>query len=156
MREIEQLLDEIAVLRDLAPEQRRLISGCGQNVAFAAGERLMAVGDSAETFFALRRGSVAVELVPGVGAPVVIETLTTGDVVGWSWLFEPHLTQFDVRARTDVGAIAFDGACLRGKCEADHDLGYELIRRFAELITRRLQATRLRLLDIYGHPGGGS
>ena len=49
-----------------------------------------------------------------------------------------------------VSAIAFDGACLRGKCEADHDLGYELMQRIAQVIIERLQATRLRLLDVYG------
>ena len=49
-----------------------------------------------------------------------------------------------------IGAIAFDGACLRGKCEADHDLGYELMQRIAQVIIERLQATRLRLLDVYG------
>lgn len=156
MREIEQLLDEIDVLRDLEPAQRELIAGCGRNVRFADGERLMTVGDTASSFFALRRGTVAIELAPAVGPPLVIETLHEGDVVGWSWLFEPHRTQFDVVARGGVGAIAFDGDCLRGKCEADHDLGFELMRRFAELITERLQATRLRLLDIYGKPGQGS
>ncbi len=54
------------------------------------------------------------------------------------------------RDRAECSAIAFDGACLRGKCEADHDLGYELMRRFAQVIIERLQATRLRLLDVYG------
>jgi hypothetical protein len=52
----------------------------------------------------------------------------------------------------EVHAIVFDGACLRDKCEADHDLGYELMKRFAQIITERLQATRLRLLDVYGPP----
>jgi hypothetical protein len=42
-----------------------------------------------------------------------------------------------------------DGECLRRKCEHDHDLGYELLKRFAEVITQRLQATRLQLLDVY-------
>ena len=50
----------------------------------------------------------------------------------------------------DLGAVAFDGACLRGKCEADHDLGYELMGRFASVMIDRLQHTRLRLLDVYG------
>lgn len=152
MKEIEALLDEIEVLKGLDPAHRELIAGCGRNVAMADGERLLAVGDSATTFFAIRRGSVAVELDVGSGPPMVIETLETGDVVGWSWLFEPYLNQFDVRAVGEVGAIAFDGACLRGKCEADHDLGYELMGRFAELISSRLQATRMRLLDLYGSP----
>ena len=38
---------------------------------------------------------------------------------------------FDARAVADTSAIAFDGACLRGKCDADHELGYQLMRRFA-------------------------
>ena len=51
-------------------------------------------------------------------------------------------------------AIAFDGACLRGKCEADPQLGYDLMKLFAAVIVERLQATRLRLLDVYGQVGG--
>jgi CRP/FNR family cyclic AMP-dependent transcriptional regulator len=155
MREIAELLEEIEVLRDLDPEYRELIAGCATNVVFSDGERLMTVGDPATEFFAIRRGEIAVELAPAMGPPLVIETMEAGQVVGWSWLFEPYITQFDVRARGPVGAISFDGACLRGKCEADHDLGYELMRRFAHLITSRLQATRIRLLDIYGSPGTG-
>jgi hypothetical protein len=54
-----------------------------------------------------------------------------------------------------VRATAFDGACLRGKCDADPALGYELISRFAQTMIERLQSTRLRLLDVYGHAGGG-
>lgn len=156
MNGIEALLEEIAVLSGLDPGRRELVARCGRNVVFEDGRPLMMVGDTADTFFGLRRGEVAVELAPSVGPPLLIETLEAGDVVGWSWLFEPYLTQFDVRARGTVRAIAFDGACLREKCAADHDLGYELMRRFAGLINERLQATRLRLLDIYGRPGGAA
>ena len=85
----------------------------------------------------------------------MIETLDAGDVLGWSWLFEPYQVRFDARAVETVHAIAYDGACLRGKCEADPVLGYELIKRFARIMTERLQATRIRLLDVYGHPGAG-
>jgi CRP/FNR family cyclic AMP-dependent transcriptional regulator len=60
---------------------------------------------------------------------------------------------FDAHAVDDTSAIAFDGACLRGKCDADHELGYQLMCRFAGAIVNRLQATRLQLLDVYGsHP----
>lgn len=156
MRELPELLEEIEILAGLTQAQRELISGCGQNVAFSDGELLMAVGDVAETFYAIRRGKVAVELSPAAGPPLVIETLEAGEVVGWSWLFEPYTTSFDVRAAGDVGAVAFDGACLRGKCDSDHELGYQLMRRFAALLSHRLQATRLRLLDVYGDPGAGS
>ncbi len=48
--------------------------------------------------------------------------------------------------------VAFDGACLREKCDADHELGYQLMRRFAASAIERLQATRLQLLDVYANP----
>jgi hypothetical protein len=46
--------------------------------------------------------------------------------------------------------LGLDGQCLRAKCEADHDLGYALMQRFAQVVVQRLQATRLQLLDLYG------
>jgi hypothetical protein len=52
-----------------------------------------------------------------------------------------------------VGAIAVDAACLRQKAEADPAFGYELTKRVSAVILDRLQATRLRLLDLYGTPG---
>jgi hypothetical protein len=42
---------------------------------------------------------------------------------------------------------------LRKKCEEDHDLGYELMKRFSAVMIQRLQATRLQLLDLYGEGG---
>jgi CRP-like cAMP-binding protein len=87
--------------------------------------------------------------VPTRGA-VVIETLEAGEVVGWSWLFAPYRWHFDARALSLVRATSFDGACLRGKAESDPKLGYELMSRFAQVMIRRLQWTRLRLLDVYG------
>ena len=152
MREIAQLLEEISVLRGLEQAQSELVAGCGTNAIFKDSDLLMREGEAATTFYAIRRGEVAIELAAPAGPPLVIEKLHPGDVVGWSWLFEPYVNQFDVRALGDVGVISFDGACLRGKCEADHDLGFELMGRFADLICERLQATRIRLLDVYGAP----
>jgi CRP/FNR family cyclic AMP-dependent transcriptional regulator len=70
-------------------------------------------------------------------------------VLGWSWLFEPYRWHFDALAQTDVTAVAFDALCLRGKCDSNHDLGYEMVKRFSQVIMDRLQATRLALLDLY-------
>jgi hypothetical protein len=53
-------------------------------------------------------------------------------------------------------AIGLDATCIRNKCEADHDLGYELLKRVAGVIVERLQASRLQLADVYGPtPFGG-
>jgi CRP-like cAMP-binding protein len=109
-------------------------------------------GDPADAFYVVRRGRVALELfVPNRGA-LTVETIEPGEVVGWSWLFPPYRWHFDGRAVEPVRAIAVDGACLRGKCNADPALGYELMRRFSQVMLERLQATRLRLADLYGAP----
>jgi CRP/FNR family cyclic AMP-dependent transcriptional regulator len=154
MQAIDELLEEITVFRGLSDEYLDLIAGCALNRVFAAGEDLLREGEPANEFFAIRHGTVALEtFVPPRGA-VTIETLHGGDVLGWSWLVPPHRTVYDARALGVVRAIAFDGACLRAKCEEDPRLGYELLKRFTEVIVERLQATRLRLLDVYG-PGPG-
>jgi CRP/FNR family cyclic AMP-dependent transcriptional regulator len=70
-------------------------------------------------------------------------------VLGWSWLFPPYRWQFDARAVEPVRAFRLDGNCLRTKCEADHDLGYELVKRFLYQVHTRLERTRMQLLDIY-------
>jgi CRP-like cAMP-binding protein len=130
-----------------------LVAGCASNVHFDPGTTIFREGEHADAFYLLRQGSVALETyVPARGA-VMIETIEAGDVLGWSWLFPPHRWHFDARALTAVRATAFDGECLRGKCAADPALGYELISRFAQTLIERLQWTRLRLLDVYGHDG---
>jgi len=151
MRSLEDLIADAPTFRGLAPDQIALIAGCGANERFEAGAALQREGEPADRFFLIREGAVALQIqAPGRGE-IVIETLQPGEVVGFSWLFEPHRWQFDARANEPTRVIAFDGACLRGKCEADHELGYELMRRFAWALTERLQATRLQLLDVYGH-----
>ena len=81
---------------------------------------------------------------------IAIDTVGEGDVLGWSWLIPPYHWHFDARAVEPTRAIALDGRCLRGKCDADHELGYELMKRFAQVIEQRLEATRWQLLDVYG------
>jgi CRP/FNR family cyclic AMP-dependent transcriptional regulator len=154
MQTLEQLIAASPVFAGLAAEHLSVVAGCASNDHFAAGARLFTEGDPADRFFLIRSGALALEVdAPGRGA-LVIETLHEGEVVGWSWLFEPYRWQFDGRASELTRVVSFDGACLRGKCEADHELGYQLMRRFAASMTERLQATRLQLLDVYGHARG--
>ena len=146
METIDAVLRDVPVFSGLAPEQLSLLAGCASNVRFGEGEVLFREGDPADTFYVVRHGSVALEtFVPARGA-ITIETLEAGEVVGWSWLFAPYRWHFDARALSLVRATAFDGACLRGKCEDDPRLGYELMSRFAQVLIERLQWTRLRLL----------
>jgi CRP/FNR family cyclic AMP-dependent transcriptional regulator len=147
---IADLTAESASFAGLERRHLDLIAGCGSTARFAAGERLFRTGDAADRFYLIRHGAVALELLAAEHQPLTIETLHDGEIAGFSWLFEPHRWVFDARATVDTSAIAFDGACLRGKCDVDHELGYQLMRRFAATLVDRLQATRLQLLDVYG------
>lgn len=151
MHTLDEIVTESPVFAGLDPDQLQVIVGCAQNAAFFAGERLFREGEAADTFYLVRRGRVALTThVPGRGE-VTIDTVDPGEVLGWSWLFPPYTWHFDARAVEDTGVVAFDGACLRGKCDADHALGFELLRRFAQVVIDRLQHTRTLLLDVYGH-----
>lgn len=135
----------------LADDQLALITGCASTSVFPSGTILFREGDPADNFFLIRDGRIALELAAPMGGSRVIETLGPGELVGFSWLIEPHRWQFDGRAIERVLTVKMDGACLRGKCDEDPRLGYELMRRFSAMAVTRLQATRLQVLDVYGH-----
>jgi CRP/FNR family cyclic AMP-dependent transcriptional regulator len=150
---LDQLMAQAPTFAGLESSHLELIAGCAVNEHIEAGSYLLREGEAADRFFLIRQGSVALEVhAPGRGS-IVIETLDAGDVVGWSWLFAPYRWQLDARAMEACRLVAFDGACLRGKCDADHELGYQLMRRFADHLVHRLQAARLQLLDVYGRAG---
>jgi CRP/FNR family transcriptional regulator, cyclic AMP receptor protein len=155
VRTIEQLLAEAKVFNGMLEEQLALIAGCAQNQTFDDGEYLMREGDPADSFHVIRLGRVALEIFVPERGGVVLETVEDGDLVGWSWLTPPYKVHLDARAVGTVHVVAFDAACLRGKADQDPVLGYELMRRFIPVIVERLQATRVRMLDVYGHARAG-
>ena len=153
MRTIAQYLPDHPFFAGLDEPTLALLAGCATNVSLAAGEFLFHEGDPAARFFVVRRGRVAIELHdPAVGT-LVIDTADAGDVVGWSWLVPPYRSIFDARASEATGVVAFDGLCLRGKCEDDAHLGYELMQRVTQVMSERLVAAQMRLLDLYGARG---
>lgn len=137
----------------LEAELGPLVSGCARNHRFVAGQYLAHEGDAADEFFLIRHGKVALELLPPGQPPVVFATEGEGDIVGTSWLVPPYRWRFDARAVEMTRAIGIDGKCLRDKCEADPQLGYAMMKRIAPILVRRLDETRLQVLDVYGKRG---
>ena len=149
METLGPLLSEHPFLKGLDPKQIELITGCASNVRFDDGQIIFREGEEANHFYIIRQGQVTLQIyTPGRGS-IIIDTLSDGDVLGWSWLIPPYQWRFDAVASELTRAIALDGRCLRTKCEADHDLGYELLKRFSSIVEQRLESTRLRLLDMY-------
>ena len=150
MRGIEDLLADHPLFAGLDGDTLALLGGCAHNVVFRGGQRLFAEGEPADRFWVIRHGSVALEVTdPGAGQ-VIIETVGAGGVVGWSWLIEPYRWRLDAVAQEDTRAVEFDVGCLRAKLDSDPRLGYAMMSRFLPIVVDRLQAARVRLLDLYG------
>ncbi len=153
METLQKFLAEHQFLSDMSPEFIEQIVGCSRNVHFAPGEFICREGRDADNFYFIREGKVALDIhMPQVG-PVTIMTLDNDQVLGWSWLFPPYRWHFNAQAKTEVRAIAVDGACMRGKCSGDHLFGYEILKRFSRILAERLHSTRLQLMDVYSANG---
>lgn len=127
-----------------------LVTGCAKNVRFDAGSYLFHEGDPADEIYLIREGRVALEIsAPGRGS-MVFQAAGPGEAIGLSWLVPPYRWNYDGRSTDLTRAISVDAACLRRKCEADHDLGFAVMQRFMPVIVERLHAARLQLLDVYG------
>ncbi|MFV8782643.1 cyclic nucleotide-binding domain-containing protein [Microbulbifer sp. SA54] len=151
MKSMAQLLHEHPFFTGMDAEYLDFIAGCGENHIYNAGDYIARENAPADHFFLIRDGKVAVECyVPNYGS-LCVQTLHSGDIFGWSWLFPPHLWTFDAHALDEVHAIRLDGKCLREKCETDPKFGFELMKRFAQIVTERLRATRIQLMDVYSH-----
>ena len=153
METLEPILAKHAFFEGLDAAYLKLLVGCASNVRFPAGSYIFRQGEEASHFYLIRQGRVALEIYAPHRPSIVVETLDGDDILGWSWLIPPYRWRFDARVVEATRAVALDGKCLRAKCEEDHDLGYELLKRFAHIVTERLQATRLQLLDVYASHG---
>jgi CRP/FNR family transcriptional regulator, cyclic AMP receptor protein len=136
-------------LHGLSREQIADLLPAARLAEIPAGRRLFEDGGSADGFWLIRSGSVALDLhIPGEGQ-IIIERLGMGDALGWTWLLPAHISTLGAVAVQPTEAFQFDGPAVRALCDADPRLGYELTRRFFAVVANRLQASRARLLDRY-------
>jgi CRP-like cAMP-binding protein len=151
-----EILRQHPFLAGLSEDHMQVLIGCASNVRFAEGAALIHEGEVANKFFLVRTGRIALETDVNARGKIRIQTVGPGDVLGWSWLISPFRWHFNALAVTEVRAVALDGECLRKKCEQDHDFGYEMLSRLSRVMERRLEATRVQLLDLYTTSPGAS
>ena len=150
METLERIIREHRFFSEIDTAFSELVTGCAKNVRFESGQYLFHEGESADQFYLIREGRVGLEITaPGRGA-ITFQTVGAGEIVGVSWLIPPYRWMFTAKAVDRVRAISMDANCLRGKCEEDHDLGYEMMKRFMPILLERLHATRMQILDVYG------
>jgi CRP/FNR family cyclic AMP-dependent transcriptional regulator len=128
--------------------QLTLLTDCAIAAHFKPGQVILREGEPANRCYLIESGKVALESGENFGEPLIVETIGAGDLLGWSWMFPPYVWHFTARAVEPTEAIFFYGTILREYCERDPSLGYQLFKRMAPIMLRRLQAARKKLLAV--------
>lgn len=143
------------MLRALPAEHRQRLMSIAKKVSFPQGARLFEEDGRADRFWVIRTGAVDLDMrVPGRRA-AVIETLGINELVGWSWLFEPHIWHLGAEATSPVRAYEFDAVTVRSMCQDDPAFGLAIAEWIGGILAHRLRSARTRLLDLYAPYGSG-
>lgn len=144
--DLEQRLAVHPFLKGMSQHHIELLALCAMPTEFDAGQMILCEGEPANGFYLIETGTVVLEGKGADGKSVIIDTVSAGDPLGWSWLFPPYLWSFDARAAEPCTAICFSGILLRQHRDDDLTLSQELHKRMSEVMVRRLQAARNKLI----------
>lgn len=141
-------------LREMPDDYLTQLARLATAITVPAGHRFFEEGGQARMLWLLTSGRVALDLaIPG-RSPLIVETLTAGDLMGISWLAPPHEWQYGAGAVEPTGAYQLDGTAVISLCDADPRFGYQLFVRLMRVAARRLHSSRIRMLDLYAGPAG--
>ena len=148
MKTLNEAITSHAFFHGMKPEHLALLTDGAKAVEFKSGDVLFRERTPANQFYLIESGRIALEAHEPANRMMAVQTLSAGDVLGWSWLFPPFAWHFQARAIEPSGAIVLNGASLLINAERNHDFGYELMKRVAQVVIHRLQATRKQLLTL--------
>ena len=132
----------------MTPEHCETLASLARQANYDANQLIFREGDDRHEFFLLLSGRVALEII-AQGKPLRVHTLEAGDELGWSAVLMGRGKHFQARALEPVEALAFDGYALLERCRSDTAFGYKLMHRLLGVVSERLQAARLQVLDMY-------
>ena len=141
------LIAQQSFFKGLNPQQLQLLAASALEMKFEIGAAIFEEGSPANRFFLILTGRVQLLSEMKDHNVIPVQTIGPGEDLGWSWLFPPYLMHFTALALEPTTTIFFYGTRLREQCEQDHELGYQIMKRIAEVATQSLQATQRRLMQ---------
>ncbi len=131
----------------LSPVVRDRLMAAGHLLHFREGETIFRQNDRSHSLYIVKSGTVAIQIsVPNRGTRTIL-TVGPWDVFSWSALIEPRIETASACAREDSDVLAIDSKTLLRMCSEDHSTGFELYRALARVVSARLAATRVQLID---------
>jgi len=150
---IEEYLSTHSFFSELSEDVRKFLCKCASELQTKKDEILFRQSERADKFYVLRDGCVSVQIPALMGPALEIQTLGKDQVLGWSWLIPPYQWNFQAKAEEDSELLEFDGTAILARCEQDPGFGYELLKRFAALMSERLDAARQKMMDQWNPVG---
>ena len=144
-----RVLRQHPFVEEFQPEHIERLRGLAREVAFARDDTIFREGDDTHDFYLIVSGRVALEMQEPDDHVIRVQTLAAGDELGWSSILMGRGKYFQARALEPVTALAFEDKALLAACKADPTFGFAFIYRVLEIVSERLQATRLQVLDHY-------
>jgi CRP-like cAMP-binding protein len=134
---------------ELEPHTRIALAELGRLVALPAGEVLIREGDPSDVLAIVLEGRIGLRLRVPERGQVTIMTVEPGDVVGWSAIVPPYRATSTAVALVYTELAVFEGERLRDALTTDQTLAADLYPVLLNAVARRLEGTRLQLLDLF-------
>ena len=147
MRDIKKRIANHPFFASLDAKHLGVLAEGAQEQAFEPGDVIVRTGQPAYHLYPVEEGKIVVEAHEPGASDTPVQTLGPGEVLGWSWLFAPYLWHLQARAVERTRTVRLDGGHLLARCEADHRLGYEVMKRVSQIVIARLQAVRKQGLE---------
>lgn len=150
--DLSKTLRRIPWFGDLTQAQIECLASIATLHEFEAGDILFKEGDREDYLYVLLEGQVVLEVEVPTRGQVPIYTAEILDIIGWSSM-TPIVRQRTASAcATQSGLLlGINSKLLEQMCEEDHELGYIVMRRLANVVANRLLTTRLCLLEMITH-----
>ncbi len=164
------LLSTLDFFSGLSPEQTDTIAGIGEVREYRKDDIIFRSNDNATDLFGVLAGDVDLSIIfedrvlrtnieyeEAIQAryeilekPIVVDQVGPGDMFGWSALASPRKRTATARCGGPVRTVAFPSAGLKGAFENDPLLGYRIMERVGQIISRRLRNRTEKLIESWG------
>jgi CRP-like cAMP-binding protein len=144
------MLCSLPIFSDLSDKHVEVLAGISDIRPFSDGQEIFHEGGPRDYLYVVLSGRIALEMhVPHRGNLRIL-TVEPPEVLGWSGVSDaaPKRT-LTARGVAAGKLLAIDAAKLHQACEADPVLGYAVMHHVVNVVTGRLLATRLQLLDMF-------
>jgi CRP/FNR family transcriptional regulator, cyclic AMP receptor protein len=150
--DLDRTLHRIPWFLELSQPQYDRLAGICSFIELEPGEFLLKEGDREDFLFILIEGQVALEVEVPTRGQVAFFTAEALDVIGWESL-TPIVRQRTASARAVKRSqlIGLQSKLLDQLCEEDHEMGYVIMKRVANVVASRLLTVRLALMEIIAH-----